>query len=68
MTKYPKVPDGFVLCPLCDGDHTRYLSGPSWGYWGGSDVEYSECPTCEGVGYIADPDAEPTTDTGDEAE
>jgi len=32
----------------------RYLSGPSWGYWGGQDIEYTECPTCDGIGTIPD--------------
>ena len=42
------------LCPTCDGEGSRYLSGPSWGYWGGQDIEYSECPTCDGIGTIPD--------------
>ena len=50
--KQPPVPT--KLCPTCEGDAVRYLSGPSWGYWGGQDIEYAECPTCDGIGTIPD--------------
>jgi len=48
---------GMKVCPTCDGDPVRYIDGPSWGYFGGQDVEYAECPTCEGTGEVEDEDA-----------
>lgn len=48
---------GMMICPTCEGDAVRYVSGPSWGYWGGSDVEYATCPECEGEGEVPDDDA-----------
>lgn len=52
---HPPIADAIsarVECPCCDGEGTRYVSGPSWGYWGGSDVEYAECPECDGIGKV----------------
>ena len=48
----PPVPT--IICPTCDGEAAWYDSGPSWGYWGGQDIEYTECPTCDGIGTIPD--------------
>lgn len=47
-----------VTCPCCDGEGSRYLSGPTWGRWGGSDTEYVECPACDGQGTVHQDDAE----------
>ena len=52
--KHTGAPVPTKLCPTCEGDAVRYLSGPSWGYWGGQDIEYTECPTCDGIGTIPD--------------
>lgn len=58
---HPEINDALavrVTCPCCDGHPHQYLSGPSWGYWGGQDAEYAECPECDGLGMVEQDAAE----------
>ena len=57
--RHTPAPVPTKLCPTCEGDAARYSSGPSWGYWGGQDIEYTECPTCDGIGTLPDDEDTP---------